>query len=589
MKNNIKRAMMLFIAAIMMFSNSIAYGTSMTSNPQIKTRGLVFNTGKASDQIRLLKDFFRERGDSNVPWGYIYDNRTKELVSSYQRSKGLGVDGIAGSSTIDRINKDIRDSGLAIGLRIPTTSVKGDMLIINKSSNTIYLMNNGAIKESYPVATGKTTDLTPSGRFSIVVKYKNPAWGGAGVSDPIAGGDPRNPLGTRWIGISYGGGGRYGVHGNANPGSIGTYASLGCVRMFNSDVEKLYDKVKTGIPIWMGQESELESYGVRFKSNYVGKPTPPKPAPKPTPPKPIKVQIDGQNLQLNDPIVNKNGRTYYPFREVLEFINADVEWDSVNKKAIGRLDDKFVEFTYNENEYKDNQGIKKLPNGQKVFMENDKTYIPIRNVMISLGYDVTWNDSARTIVVKSMPKPIKIEIDGEKLELKDPLINKDGTTYYPFREVLEFINAEVEWDDVNKKVIGTLNERYVEFKLNSNEYTDSDGTKNLPSGQKVFMEKDKTYIPIRNVMESLGYTVTWNESTNTILIKNTTQEIPMIPLEDPIVVPMTPLEEAEEIPMIPVEESEELPKTPLEENLEEQDMEAEENPVRDSETLDILN
>ncbi len=208
MKINRKIKSVILLALIFIISlNSISYGKSMASTAQIDTRGLIFNTGISSDQIRMLKDFFRATKQSDVPWGYSYDNRTKELVKDYQRTRGLKVDGIAGKSTIDRINKEIRDNNFKLGLRIPFIDAKGDMIIINKSSNTLYFLKDGVIQDSYPVATGKTTDLTPSGKFKIVVKFKNPRWGGAGISEPIAGGDPTNPLGTRWIGISYGGGG----------------------------------------------------------------------------------------------------------------------------------------------------------------------------------------------------------------------------------------------------------------------------------------------------------------------------------------------------------------------------------------------
>lgn len=237
-------------------------------NTKIQTRGLVFNIGKSSDQVRLLKDFFRARKDSNVPGGYNYDNRTKQLVKDYQKLRGLKVDGIAGNLTMARINKEINDMSLKIGLTVPSVNIKGDIIIINKSSNTLYFIKNGVIQKSYPVATGKTSSLTPNGQFKIVVKYKNPRWGGAGVSAPISGGASNNPLGKRWMGISLRGGSVYGVHGNSEPNSIGTYASLGCVRMFNNELESLYEKVNINTPIWIGSETLLESYGVEFKSNY---------------------------------------------------------------------------------------------------------------------------------------------------------------------------------------------------------------------------------------------------------------------------------------------------------------------------------
>lgn len=403
MKNNIKLKVMSIIALVFtLFLSSVSYGTEMTSNPQIQSRGLVFNTGISSDQIRLIKDFFRASNYKDVPWGYSYDARTKELVREYQKSKGLGVDGIAGNATIKAMNKDISDNRLEIGLRIPYTDVKGEMIIVNKSSNTLYFLKDGKILESYPVATGKTTDLTPNGQFKTVIKFKNPSWGGAGVSDPIAGGAPNNPLGTRWIGISYGGGGKYGMHGNSNPRSIGTDASLGCVRLFNEDVEKLYEKVKMNIPVWMAPEDILESYGVKFKYNNIPRPEEPKPVipekPKPTPVD-VNILLNGETLILENPILNKEGTTYYPFREILEFIDAAIIWDDDLKRATGILNEKFVEFQLGNNEYIDSEGNKSLPKGKEVFTTKGKTYVPIRNLMESLGYYVSWEPSTNTIVL----------------------------------------------------------------------------------------------------------------------------------------------------------------------------------------------
>src|SRR5688572_10440342 len=127
MKIDMKMRAIIFLVLIgIIFSNSISYGTGTTNTPQIDTRGLVFNTGVSSDQIRLLKDFFRSRNEDDVPWGYSYDNRTKELVKDYQVLRGIKADGIAGKSTIDRINKEISERGFQIGLRTIFTDIKGD-------------------------------------------------------------------------------------------------------------------------------------------------------------------------------------------------------------------------------------------------------------------------------------------------------------------------------------------------------------------------------------------------------------------------------------------------------------------------------
>ena len=73
---------------------------------------------------------------------------------------------------------------------------------------------------------------TPIGEWRIVEKHKD--WGGG--------------FGTRWLGLDVPWG-TYGIHGTNRPASIGSFASHGCVRMNNQDVEQLYDMIPVGTPV----------------------------------------------------------------------------------------------------------------------------------------------------------------------------------------------------------------------------------------------------------------------------------------------------------------------------------------------------
>jgi len=115
---------------------------------------------------------------------------------------------------------------------------------IDKSKNTLSLFNNKKLVRTFQVATGKNVSLTPVGTFKIVNKIKDPWYSPKG----IPGRDPRNPLGTRWLGLNVPntGGTKYGIHGTNDPSSIGKYVSLGCIRMNNKDVQWLYDNIPIG-------------------------------------------------------------------------------------------------------------------------------------------------------------------------------------------------------------------------------------------------------------------------------------------------------------------------------------------------------
>jgi hypothetical protein len=115
------------------------------------------------------------------------------------------------------------------------------MIIINKVSNRLAYYENGQLKKEFKVGTGRSQSLTPEGKFMIVNKIVNRPY----YTGHIPGGDPRNPLGNRWLGLNARGtwGTTYAIHGNNNPSSIGGYVSSGCIRMYESDVEWLFNQV----------------------------------------------------------------------------------------------------------------------------------------------------------------------------------------------------------------------------------------------------------------------------------------------------------------------------------------------------------
>ncbi|RLQ91140.1 L,D-transpeptidase [Falsibacillus albus] len=128
--------------------------------------------------------------------------------------------------------------------------IQGDpFIIINKRTNELAFYHEGNLKLKTKVATGKTNELTPEGLFTVTIKAKDPYY----RRGNIPGGDPRNPLGSRWIGFDARGtdGRIYGLHGTNRPSSIGKYISNGCVRLPKKAVEELYDMVPLGTKVYI--------------------------------------------------------------------------------------------------------------------------------------------------------------------------------------------------------------------------------------------------------------------------------------------------------------------------------------------------
>jgi len=105
-------------------------------------------------------------------------------------------------------------------------------IVIDVRTRILVVYQNGKEIVRYPVAVGKPQTPTPIGEWTIV--HKGVGWG--------------NGFGTRWMGLNVPWG-IYGIHGTNKPNSIGSYASHGCIRMFNHDVEKLYPIIPLGTTV----------------------------------------------------------------------------------------------------------------------------------------------------------------------------------------------------------------------------------------------------------------------------------------------------------------------------------------------------
>lgn len=128
-------------------------------------------------------------------------------------------------------------------------------VVIRISERRLYLVNGDGTAIRYPVAVGKPGKQW-TGATRIDGKYVAPAWSPPrevkrdhpNLPDLIAGGSPRNPMGAAAMTLA---GGEYAIHGTNRPSSVGTFASYGCVRMYNQDVVDLYERVSVGTTVYM--------------------------------------------------------------------------------------------------------------------------------------------------------------------------------------------------------------------------------------------------------------------------------------------------------------------------------------------------
>jgi lipoprotein-anchoring transpeptidase ErfK/SrfK len=125
---------------------------------------------------------------------------------------------------------------------------------IDRAGFRLRLYRHLRLVRSYPIAVGQVGLQTPAGLYHIQDKVVNPSWQvpfsswTGSLAGRLIPPGPDDPLKARWLGIFNGAG----IHGTDETWSIGHAVSHGCVRMTIPDVIDLYNQVRVGTPVYIG-------------------------------------------------------------------------------------------------------------------------------------------------------------------------------------------------------------------------------------------------------------------------------------------------------------------------------------------------
>lgn len=135
-------------------------------------------------------------------------------------------------------------------------SEKPGTIVIDTDDRWLYHVRENGKAMRFGIGVGKD-GFTWNGTEKVTRKAKWPGWTpppemivrerkkGRRLPSYMPGG-PKNPLGARAL---YLGNTIYRIHGTNEDWSIGRAVSSGCIRMWNEDVEYLYDHVKIGTKV----------------------------------------------------------------------------------------------------------------------------------------------------------------------------------------------------------------------------------------------------------------------------------------------------------------------------------------------------
>ncbi len=198
----------------------------------------------ARDQHRVRVDRWL-CNPTNVAGARVYtvqSGDSLDRIARRFRREGVKVE----AGTLAVLNRISNPKSLAVGQRI-TVPVAPVSALLEKRSYALMVFIGDQLLRLYWVGHGKD-DRTPVTEFEVIAKQARPDWT-APDGNVYPYGHKENVLGEYFIKFGHAQYSGFGAHGTTEPESICTQASMGCIRMFDQDIEELFAVLPRGAKV----------------------------------------------------------------------------------------------------------------------------------------------------------------------------------------------------------------------------------------------------------------------------------------------------------------------------------------------------
>lgn len=223
----------------------------------------------AGDPPRLVVERVLTREDVSGPFvempEEIYDAHELECTCYESLAEKLGERFHVDPSVLEQLNPEVSLNALGTGdtLRVPAvpdpgSQPSGEVAGIEISVAGYYLHAKdarGRLLYHYPTTLGSGYDPAEGTVYKVTAVAPDPWWhlqpdllhvGDPTRPDVKIPPGPNNAVGSTWIDLSKE---HYGIHGTAEPATIGYATSSGCIRLTNWDAAFLGERVKKDTPV----------------------------------------------------------------------------------------------------------------------------------------------------------------------------------------------------------------------------------------------------------------------------------------------------------------------------------------------------
>ena len=111
------------------------------------------------------------------------------------------------------------------------------------------------------------------------------------------------------------------------------------------------------------------------------------------------VRLNGEMLEFDVPPIIENNRVLVPMRKIFETLGAEINWNGETKTITATTPQRLLSMQIGNNKMQLNGENRELDTAPEILF--DRTLVPVRAVCESLDATVEWNEETQTVVINT--------------------------------------------------------------------------------------------------------------------------------------------------------------------------------------------
>ncbi len=226
-------------------------------------------------------------------------------------------------------------------------------------------------------------------------------------------------------------------------------------------------------------------------------------------PAPVGLVVDGQLQRLPAPAFVREGIAFVPAEDLVRALGGQASWDPAAGVLRGFVGRRAVLYRLGETAVTVGERRVSLPAGPEVL--GDRLYLPLRPLAVALGYRVTWDG---VLGVVSVGRGLSGTLPAARVAVNDRAFAKqvspvvvEGGLLFPARQLLESLGYEVTWNAATGEV--WFRRHGVRGAFRPGERSLTVNGRLVPLDAAATLREGRAYVPL-SLLEAAGEEVSWH-------------------------------------------------------------------------------